>query len=182
MAIPADARHPLSFFAEDTASVELSQTICSRYGVSLSLNAWIFFPGIQAEVMYQGQRLDQSRQGEKAYSLMFKLSTNFSMAGGRLFPASTESLRRNQDAIAGRIQVQNSPAASTIYDLENITILVGPDRRVRTDRSGNFFCGNLQEGVYTIELDLENVPFELVPQRTRLTARVAADAVTRVDL
>jgi hypothetical protein len=33
----------LSFFAEDTASVELSQTICSRYGVSLSLNAWIFF-------------------------------------------------------------------------------------------------------------------------------------------
>ncbi len=213
----------LSFFAEDAASVELSQTIRSRYGISLSatfdsgkLDEYTamfkryagqgrdpylhtgftvrddhiyyvagggldIFPGIQAEVLYQGQKFDQSRQGEEAYAVMFKLSTNFSMAGGRLFPASTESLRRNQGAIAGRIQVQHSPAASTIYDLENITILVGPNRRVRTDRSGNFFCGNLQEGVYTVELDLENVPFELVPQRTRLTARVAADAVTRVD-
>ncbi|GAK60061.1 Alr3592 protein [Candidatus Vecturithrix granuli] len=139
------------------------------------------FPGIQAEVVYQGQALDQTRQESETYTLMFKLSTNFSMAGGRLFPASTESLRRNQGAIAGRIQVQTSPDSTKTYDLENITIMIGPARRVRTNHFGNFFCGNLQEGVYPVELDLENLPFELVPERTVLTARVAADAATRVD-
>lgn len=139
------------------------------------------FPGIQAEVMYQGQASDQASPDQEAHTLMFTLSTNFSMAGGRLFPASTESLRRNQGMIAGRIQVQNSPGVSTTYSLNNITIMIGPDRKVRIDRSGNFFCTNLQEDVYAVELDPENLPFELVPERTVLTARVTADATTRVD-
>ena len=44
----------------------------------------------------------------------------------------------------------------------------------RTDGTGSFFIGRLSEGLHRVELDLENLPIELVPERDPLDRRSGA--------
>ena len=53
--------------------------------------------------------------------------------------------------------------------------------KVLTDPSGNFFKGNLKAGMHVVDLDLENMPMELVPERSSMIAKVLPRAVTRLD-
>ena len=89
-------------------------------------------------------------------------------------------MRENRGAVNGRIVI-DAPIALPSYDLRDVMIFLDGRTAGRTELGGNFFIGNLRAGVYTVEMDIENLPIELVPERTRFVVEVAAAAVTRID-
>ena len=108
------------------------------------------------------------------------LSIDLGFAGGRVIPAHRGAVRDDRGAIAGIVR-PNAGAAGSFPPLEDVMIIVDGRRGGRTDRTGSFFIGRLPEGIHSVELDVENLPIELVPDQTRWVVEVAHGAVTRVD-
>lgn len=106
-----------------------------------------------------------------------------SVAGGKMTPARYSGISKERGAIAGKLAVEEgskgfdlSGSIVRIYDTNNKNL-----GSARTDSKGNFFVGNLPEGVYVVELEPEELPIELAISKTSLVAEVASSGVTRVD-
>lgn len=155
-----------------------------RWGWTATLSAPVA-PGVVARAEYHSLPL-LTPDGEDRGRLLLNVVTDLSQSGGRFVPAHSQNFRRELGGIAGRVGLDHrsrlyAGVEPDDYDLSGIRVLVDGQVRTRTDASGRFFVGSLDEGVYAVELDPEGLPIELTPQRTRLTARVSAGAATRVD-
>jgi hypothetical protein len=142
-------------------------------------------PGLYARVDYQGipsrNRSIFGSQGEDRITV--SLVSDLSFAGGRVSPAEYATLGKNIGGIAGRVIVDGGRKG---YNLGEATIRVINERGqtasiTATDSQGNFFVGNLAEGVYLVEIDPEELPVELSLQKTSIVAEVAGSAVTKLD-
>ncbi len=107
------------------------------------------------------------------------MSIDLGFAGGRIIPAHRGAVRDDRGAIAGVVRAAEDSAGRR--RLDNVLVLVDGARGGRTDASGTFFAGRLAAGLHVVELDSENLPIELVPDRSRWLVEVAPGAVTRVD-
>ncbi|BAZ37208.1 hypothetical protein NIES4101_31290 [Calothrix sp. NIES-4101] len=142
-------------------------------------------PGLLARIDYQGIP-SRSRNGLGGFGddrLSISLVSDLSFAGGKITPVSSNSFGKQKGAIAGRIVVEG---AENGFNLGNAIVRVINNRGknlggARTDASGNFFVGNLPEGIYTVELDPEKLPIELTVSKGSVVAEVASSAVTRLD-
>lgn len=141
-------------------------------------------PGLFARLNYDAipsrgtsfSRFDNGR-------LSLSLTSDMSFAAGRLTPARYSGIGKERGAISGKLAVEGE---SKGFDLSNSIVRIYDTRNknvgsARTDSNGNFFVGNLPEGVYVIELEPEELPIELAVSKTSLVAEVAASGVTRVD-
>ena len=142
-------------------------------------------PGLLARVDYQGipSRSRSSLGGFGDDRLSISLISDLSFAGGRISPVSSTSLGKQKGAIAGKIMVEGK---SKVLNLNGSIVRVINNRGKNlggaiTDESGNFFVGNLPEGIYTVELDPEKLPIELTVPKSTIVAEVASSAVTRLD-
>ncbi|NJO26442.1 MAG: carboxypeptidase regulatory-like domain-containing protein [Richelia sp. SL_2_1] len=115
--------------------------------------------------------------------LSLSLTSDMSVAGGKMTPARYSGISKERGAIAGKLAVEEgskgfhlSGSIVRIYDTNNKNL-----GSARTDSKGNFFVGNLPEGVYVVELEPEELPIELAISKTSLVAEVASSGVTRVD-
>ncbi len=115
--------------------------------------------------------------------LSLSLTSDMSVAGGKLTPARYSGIGKERGAVSGKLAVKEgskgfdlSGSIVRIYDTRNKNV-----GSARTDSNGNFFVGNLPEGVYVIELEPEELPIELAVSKTSLVAEVAPSGVTRVD-
>jgi hypothetical protein len=165
-------------------------------------------PGLLARVDYQGipsasrNNLggfggDTPLGSSFANRLSISLVSDLSFAGGKISPGVSTSLGKQKGAIAGRILIDTQKKASDSKDLNskdsnsNLNLSGSIVRVINnrgknlggavTDASGNFFVGNLAEGVYTVELDPEKLPIELTLAKTIAVAQVASSAVTNLD-
>jgi hypothetical protein len=142
-------------------------------------------PGLLARVDYQGIP-SRSRSGLGGFGddrLSISLISDLSFAGGRVTPVSSNSLGKLKGAIAGQIMVEGAGKGLNLGD-SIVRVINNRGKNVggaRTDASGNFFVGNLPEGIYTVELDPEKLPIELTVPKSTLVAEVASSAVTRLD-
>jgi hypothetical protein len=142
-------------------------------------------PGLLARIDYQGipSRSKSSLGGFGDDRLSISLISDLSFAGGRISPVSSTSLGKQKGAIAGQIMIEGK---SKVLNLNGSIVRVINNRGKNlggaiTDESGNFFVGNLPEGIYTVELDPEKLPIELTVPKSTLVAEVASSAVTRLD-
>lgn len=142
-------------------------------------------PGLFARVEYQGipSRTRSIFGGFGDDRLTISLVSDLSFAGGRIAPSNYTSIGKERGGIAGQIVVEGGRKS---FDLNGSIIQVLNKRNqvigaARTDSSGNFFVGNLPEGVYIVEIDPEQLPVELSLPKTTVVAEVANSAVTRLD-
>ncbi|MGB6301704.1 MAG: Cna B-type, partial [Rivularia sp. (in: cyanobacteria)] len=141
-------------------------------------------PGLFARLNYQaipsrGGSFSAINDGR----LSLSLTSDMSVAGGRFTPARYSGISKERGAISGKLAVKGE---SKGFDLSNSIVRVYDTRNknvgsVKTDDKGNFFLGNLPEGVYVLELEPEELPIELAVSKTSLVAEVAPSGVTRVD-
>ncbi len=141
-------------------------------------------PGLFARLNYQAI---PSRGGSfNAFDdgrLSLSLTSDMSVAGGKFTPARYSGISKERGAISGQLAVKGGRQG---FDLSNSIVRIYDTRNknvgaTKTDSNGNFFVGNLPEGVYVIELEPEELPIELAISKTSLVAEVAASGVTRVD-
>ena len=142
-------------------------------------------PGLLARLDYQGipSRARGTFGGFGDDRLTLSLVSDLSFAGGRVAPASYTGISKQTGAIVGKLVLQGkgkgfdlSGSNIRVYDKQNQTV-----GGAKTDSSGNFFVGNLPEGVYVVELEPEELPVELSVPKTSLVAEVAASGVTKLD-
>lgn len=138
------------------------------------------FPGIFASAEYQSEPPIAMSENPNDTYLVASVRTDFTFSGGRMFAAEGGTTLRNRGAVAGRILVKGLEPGQA-FDLEGVVLIIDNLHKVLTDPSGNFYKGDLKSGMHVVDLDLENLPMELVPVRSSLIAKVVARAVTRVD-
>ncbi len=142
-------------------------------------------PGLLARVDYQAIPSRNTNQiggiGDERFTV--SLVSDLSFAQGKITPAKYSGLGRERGAIAGQIVVEGK---NKNFDLDGAIIYVVNSRNkrfgaVKTDSYGNFFVGNLPEGMYVVEIDPDKLPVELSTIKTSIVAEVGASAVTRLD-
>lgn len=138
------------------------------------------FPGIFASAEYQSEPPIAMSDNPNDTYLVASVRTDFTFSGGRMFAAEGGTTLRNRGSVAGRILVKGLEPGQE-FDLEGVVVIIDNLHKVLTDPSGNFYKGDLKAGMHVVDLDLENLPMELVPVRSSLIAKVVARAVTRVD-
>lgn len=143
-------------------------------------------PGLFASIDYQGipsRNRNIFGGGFGDDRLTISLVSDLSFAGGRVSPAEYSSVGKDRGAIAGRIVVQGDRNGA---DLSGGTVNVYNNRgrgvgTAKIDNQGNFFVGNLREGVYVVALDPDELPIEVAVRKTSIVAEVAGAAVTQLD-
>ncbi len=141
-------------------------------------------PGLFARLTYQAiPTRTSSFSGLDDGRLSLSLTSDMSLAGGKFTPARYSGISKERGAISGKLAVKGGSkgfdlgdSIVRIYDTLNKNV-----GSTRTDSKGNFFVGNLPEGVYVVELEPEQLPIELAVSKTSLVAEVAPSGVTRVD-
>ncbi|HEY9799839.1 MAG TPA: carboxypeptidase regulatory-like domain-containing protein [Leptolyngbyaceae cyanobacterium] len=140
-------------------------------------------PGLFARVEYQGIPGGNNRSNFGGFGddrLLISLVSDLSFAGGRVAPSNSSNVGKERGAISGRLTVEGGNKG---FDLAGANISVYNNRNktvggARTDSQGNFFIGNLPEGVYMVEIDPEQLPVELSIRKTTTVAEVAMAAIT----
>ncbi|MBW4556664.1 MAG: carboxypeptidase-like regulatory domain-containing protein [Trichormus sp. ATA11-4-KO1] len=142
-------------------------------------------PGLFGRLEYQGipSRSRNVLGGFGDERLTVLLVSDLSFAGGGVAPARSYGLGKERGAISGKIEVAGGRRG---FDLggANVRVIDNRNNRVgaaKTDSLGNFFVGNLKEGVYIIELDPDRLPIELSLDRTSIVAEVAGAAITNLN-
>ena len=141
-------------------------------------------PGLFARLNYQAiPSRGGSFSGLDDGRLTLSLTSDMSVAGGKLTPARYSGISKERGAISGKLAVKGE---SKGFDLAgSIVRIYDPGNKsvgsTKTESNGNFFIGNLPEGVYVVELEPEELPIELAVPKTSLVAEVAPAGVTRVD-
>lgn len=134
-------------------------------------------PGLRTELEYR--RTDPFSSEMPAQSeerVLAKVSANIALTGWRMQPLYQTKSQKWRGAIAGRVRIAGGRSS-----VRDIVVIINDHKRVRTDASGFFYADNLAQGVYGVELDVESLPIELVPERAAFTVAVKANATTRVD-
>ncbi len=144
-------------------------------GVTLAL-----WPGVLGRVELESDPLLLGPDGRPDRRALFGLSTDLAFSRGRFLPARTLSVRDDRGAIAGRIKI-DAPEGFPEYPLEKVEVLLEGLPASQTRAGGTYFVGNLEAGLYLVELDRENLPIELTPERVSFVVEVAPAAVTRLD-
>ncbi|GAA6622044.1 carboxypeptidase regulatory-like domain-containing protein [Scytonema sp. NUACC26] len=142
-------------------------------------------PGLLARVEYQGipTRVKSGISGFGDDRLTLSLISDLSFGGGRVAPANYSGIGKDRGAIAGRLVVEGE---NKNFNLSGTVVQVYDNRNknvgsTRTDSKGNFFVGNLPEGIYIIQLEPEELPVELSVMKTSAVVQVATSAVTSLD-
>ncbi len=141
-------------------------------------------PGLFARLNYDAiPSRGVSLSGLDDGRLTLSLISNMSVAGSKITPARYSGISKERGAISGKLAMKEETKG---FDLGGSIVRVYNTRNenvgsTTTDSNGNFFLGNLREGVYVVELEPEELPIELAVSKTSLVAEVAPSGVTRVD-
>jgi len=111
--------------------------------------------------------------------LFVGLTADLAFARGRLVSARRAAVRDDRGGIAGGVRIEG-PWGPAGGDLRGLDVFLDGRLATHTESGGGFFIGDLEPGLYRVELDPENLPLGLDPRRTSFVAEVAAAAVTRV--
>ncbi len=144
-------------------------------GVNLAL-----MPGILARIEAESDPQVLGPDGKPDRRVLFGLTADLAFSRGRFMPARALAVRDDRGAIAGRVRI-DAPVGFPDYSLEKLEVLLEGLPASQTQAGGSYFVGDLEAGLYRVELDRENLPIELTPERVSFVVEVAPAAVTRLD-
>ncbi len=137
-------------------------------------------PGILGRVEVESDPQVLGSDGEPDRRVLFGLTADLAFSRGRFMPARALAVREDRGAIAGRVRI-DAPDGFPDYPLEKLEVLLEGLPASQTQAGGSYFVGDLEAGLYRVELDRENLPIELTPERVSFVVEVAPAAVTRLD-
>lgn len=108
----------------------------------------------------------------------FSLVADFSLFNGGFARGRFQREFNNRGAIAGRLKI---PENYINGDLVGVGILVNGQLRGKTQSGGNFAIQSLPPGIYSVRLDIGELPLELSPINSEFWAEVAGGSITQID-
>lgn len=114
-------------------------------------------------------------------SIALSLSWDLGLSDRRFFPVNRNAVTITRGSIAGSLDVEAGTKLSSA-DINNISILLNGRARQQRQIDGSFFIGSLTPGIYTLSVDPDNLPIELVVDQKDRTVEVKNGAVTGVKI
>ncbi len=137
----------------------------------------IVTPGIEFSVEYD-EKYRIFAGDEKRSHFFARLRVDFANTGKRLAPVDNRYVNFTRGGISGAIYDEQGNK----LNIDDLSVRVnGFTLAQRGASAGNFYVGMLRPGVYTVELDEEKLPIELVPAQRSYAVEVAGLAVTEVN-
>lgn len=137
-------------------------------------------PGLLLNVELESDPSLGGPAGQRNDRIYVGLTADLAFAGRRVLPGQRASIRDDRGAIAGTLGI-DGPSKFASGDLEGVALLIDGRLAGNTDALGSFYLGRLPAGLHRVQLDIENLPIELAPERVSYIVEVANGAVSRVD-
>jgi hypothetical protein len=150
-----------------------AQVIDSNVGPVLELAATPL-PGLSVNMQFRPNQATGVSGFDEA---LFRLSVTADLGGpgGRFVRASSQRVSSHRGGIVGALMVDGRR-----LEVADVLVLANGSASARTQRDGRFFLGNLEPGVYAVQLDEEKVPIELSPVDRTVNVEVVAGGVSRM--
>jgi hypothetical protein len=146
---------------------------------ALAAGRMTLVPGIVAQARAETNALGGAGSASQSRFLL-NVIADFGLTGGRLVEARTWDVREGRGGIAGVVHV-DAPRELGRFDLSDLPVSVNGRRAAQTNSRGEFFIGELEPGIYQVEIEPDNLPIELSLGLKSVVAEVGGAAVTRVD-
>ncbi|MCZ6659536.1 MAG: carboxypeptidase-like regulatory domain-containing protein [Gammaproteobacteria bacterium] len=117
---------------------------------------------------------------DRGLQIHWRLTLDFSFAGGRPVPARNSLNHSRTGAIGGRLSLADGSKLSDA-NIEKVEVLVDGIGRVAQVTGDYFFLQRLKPGTYQISLGTEHLPMSLTPMPATYRVEVAPTATTKVD-
>ncbi len=115
----------------------------------------------------------------KAVSLY--LSWDLGRSNSRFYPINRTAISHTRGGMAGSLKVMTGSGVPQ-SSINDVAILINGRRLGQRQAGGNFFIGNLKPGIYSVSVDPENLPLELVVERQNIKVEVRSGSVTEVTI
>lgn len=97
----------------------------------------------------------------------------------RFYPINRPELSHTRGGLAGSLQIEAGSGISHA-SINDVKILLNGRRLGQRQAGGNFFIGNLKPGFYTVSVDPEKLPVELVVDRQNISVAIKSGSITEV--
>ena len=133
-------------------------------------------PGVYAK--YEIRDEPYLKDGKEFYCGV-NIIVDFAFIQGKFHPTDAPEIERNlRGSIVGNVY---KAGTETPIDSEDIQILLNNSPRKAGEAQGQFYIGNLKQGIYTVKLDPASLPMEYTPVKSSYNVKVADGAVSKVD-
>ena len=137
-------------------------------------------PGLSAHLQVQDDPLLAAQPGQNGLLVQFVLVADFAVTPSGLTRGGLGAYMARRGSIAGRVR-GTLPDNVHWRDLKGVPLLINGRPRGHLDDDGQFRIGDLQPGVYQVQLDAEHLPIDLVPVQQAPWVQVRAGVTTTVD-
>lgn len=134
-------------------------------------------PGIETDLSWDAGYRRLSGLFELDNRVLFTLRMDFASTGRGLRPAENQRLNSTRGAIAGRIVTPDGRP----LNVDDVQLRIDGRRPLQEQVGGGFFVGDLEPGVYSVQLDEANLPLEYTAARKELNVEVESSTVTAFD-
>ena len=114
-------------------------------------------------------------------SVNFYLSWDLGRSNNRFYPINRTAISHTRGGMAGSLKIMTDSKISQ-SSINDVAILLNGRKLGQRQVGGTFFVGNLRPGIYTVSVDTENLPLELVVEQQYLKVEVNSGTVTEVTI
>lgn len=114
-------------------------------------------------------------------SISFTLSWDLGRSNSRFFPINRTAISHTRGGMAGALKIMTDSRIGQ-SSINDVAILINGRKLRQQQIGGTFFVGNLKPGIYTVSVDPENLPLELVVEQQSIKVEVQSGAVTEVNI
>ena len=114
-------------------------------------------------------------------TISFSLAWDLGRSNSRFYPINRTAISHTRGGMAGSLKVMTGSGIPQ-SSINDVAILINGRRLGQRQVGGNFFIGNLKPGIYSVSVDPENLPLELVVERQNIKVEVRNGSVTEVTI
>ena len=114
-------------------------------------------------------------------TISLSLTWDLGRSGKRFYPINRTAISHTRGGMAGALKIMTDSKISR-SQINDVSILLNGKKLGQRQIGGDFFVGNLRPGIYTVSVDPENLPLELVVEQQSIKVEVQSGAVTEVNI
>lgn len=115
------------------------------------------------------------------HTISLTLKWDLGHSGKRFYPINRAAISQTRGGMAGALKIMTDTNVSQ-SSINDVSILINGRKLGQRQIGGTFFVGNLRPGVYTVSVDPENLPLEMVIEQQNIKVEVQSGAVTEVNI
>jgi len=112
-------------------------------------------------------------------TISFNLVWDLGRSNSRFYPINRTAISHTKGGMAGALKIMTDSGIEQ-SSINDVAILINGRKLGQQQKNGSFFIGNLRPGIYSVSVDTEKLPVELVVEQQKQRVEVRSGALTEV--